>query len=73
MKKPRSGVFSAAVGHHLAVNGLLDGGLRYRPIVLPDRFIDHASPAAQIVEAGLDAKSIVRVVLGAQAVTYVRL
>ncbi len=59
------GGFSAAVGHHLAVNGLLDGGLRYRPIVLPDRFIDHASPAAQIVEAGLDAKSIVRMVLGA--------
>ena len=59
------GGFSAAVGHHLAVSGLLDGGLRYRPIVLPDRFIDHASPAAQIVEAGLDAKSILRVVLGA--------
>ena len=59
------GGFSASVGHHLAMGGLLDGGLRYRPIVLPDRFIDHASPAAQIVEAGLDAKSIVRVVLGA--------
>ena len=59
------GGFSAAVGQHLAVSGLLDGGLRYRPIVLPDRFIDHASPAAQIVEAGLDAKSIVRTVLGA--------
>jgi len=33
--------------------------------VLPDRFIDHASPAAQIVDAGLDAKSIVRTVLDA--------
>jgi len=32
---------------------------------LPDRFIDHMNPAAQIVEAGLDAKSIVRAVLGA--------
>ncbi len=59
------GGFSAAVGQHLALRGLLDGGLRYRPIVLPDRFIDHASPAAQIVEAGLDAKSIMRVVLDA--------
>jgi 1-deoxy-D-xylulose-5-phosphate synthase len=59
------GGFSAQVGHHLAINGLLDGGVRFRPMVLPDRFIDHASPAAQIVEAGLDAKAIVRTVLGA--------
>ena len=59
------GGFSAAVAQHSALTGLLDGGLRYRPIVLPDRFIDHASPAAQIVEAGLDAKSITRVVLNA--------
>jgi 1-deoxy-D-xylulose-5-phosphate synthase len=59
------GGFSAQVGHHLATNGLLDGGMRYRPMVLPDRFIDHASPAAQMVEAGLDAKSIVRTVLSA--------
>jgi 1-deoxy-D-xylulose-5-phosphate synthase len=29
--------------------------------VLPDRFIDHNTPAAQIVEAGLTAKDIVRV------------
>jgi 1-deoxy-D-xylulose-5-phosphate synthase len=60
-----AGGFSAAVAQHLAMSGLLDGGLRFRPIVLPDRFIDHMSPAAQIVEAGLDAKSIVRTVLGA--------
>ncbi len=59
------GGFSSFVGHHLASGGFLDGGLRFRPIVLPDRFIDHMSPAAQIVEAGLDAKSIVRTVLGA--------
>jgi 1-deoxy-D-xylulose-5-phosphate synthase len=59
------GGFSALVMQHLALAGLLDGGLRYRPIVLPDRFIDHMSPAAQIVEAGLDAKSIVKTVLGA--------
>ncbi len=59
------GGFSAQVGHHLATNGLLDNGLRYRPMVLPDRFIDHASPAAQLAEAGLDAKAIVATVLGA--------
>ena len=59
------GGFSAQVFQHLSNAGLLDGGLRYRAITLPDRFIDHASPAAQIVEAGLDAKAIVRTVLGA--------
>ena len=59
------GGFSAQVGHHLATNGLLDNGLRYRPMVLPDRFIDHASPAAQLAEAGLDARAIVATVLGA--------
>ena len=59
------GGFSAQVGHHLATSGLLDNGLRYRPMVLPDRFIDHASPASQLAEAGLDAKAIVATVLGA--------
>ncbi len=59
------GGFSAQIGHHLATNGLLDNGLRYRPMVLPDRFIDHASPAAQLAEAGLDARAIVTTVLGA--------
>jgi 1-deoxy-D-xylulose-5-phosphate synthase len=59
------GGFSAQVGHYLAVNGLLDQGVRWRPMVLPDRFIDHATPAGQIVDAGLDAKSIVQTVLGA--------
>ncbi len=59
------GGFSAQVGQHLAANGLLDHGLRYRPMVLPDRFIDHASPAAQLAEAGLDSRAIVATVLGA--------
>ena len=59
------GGFSAQVGYHLATSGLLDNGLRYRPMVLPDRFIDHASPASQLAEAGLDAKAIVATVLGA--------
>jgi 1-deoxy-D-xylulose-5-phosphate synthase len=49
----------------LATSGLLDSGLRFRPLTLPDRFIDHMSPAAQIVEAALDAKAIVKTVLGA--------
>jgi 1-deoxy-D-xylulose-5-phosphate synthase len=59
------GGFSALVTQHLATHGFLDGGLRLRPMVLPDRFIDHMGPAAQIAEAGLDSKAIVRTVLGA--------
>ena len=59
------GGFGAAVMQHLAWARLLDGGLKIRPMVLPDRFIDHDSPAKKIVEAGLDAKSIVAVVTGA--------
>jgi 1-deoxy-D-xylulose-5-phosphate synthase len=32
-------------------------------MVLPDRFIDHAAPARQYAEAGLDAPHIVATVL----------
>jgi 1-deoxy-D-xylulose-5-phosphate synthase len=59
------GGFSAQVGHHLATSGLLDEAVRWRPMVLPDRFIDHATPSGQIADAGLDARSIVQTVLGA--------
>jgi 1-deoxy-D-xylulose-5-phosphate synthase len=59
------GGFAAAVVQHLAWTGLLETGLRFRPMTLPDRFIDHMSPAAQMVEAGLDTKSIVKAALGA--------
>jgi len=52
------GGFSAAVMQHLAWKGLLEGGLRLRPMVLPDRFLDHDSPARQLAEAGLTAKDI---------------
>jgi 1-deoxy-D-xylulose-5-phosphate synthase len=53
------GGFAAQVLHTLADNGVLDGGLRVRPMVLPDVFIDQDSPAAMYATAGLDAKAIV--------------
>ena len=59
------GGFGSAVMQHLAWAGLLDGGLKIRPMVLPDRFIDHNTPAAQLIEAGLTAKDIVRTVVDA--------
>jgi len=67
VEEASAGGFGAAVMHHLAWKGLLDHGLRVRPVTLPDRFIDHAAPAVQIAEAGLDAKSITRVALAALA------
>jgi 1-deoxy-D-xylulose-5-phosphate synthase len=44
----------------LADNGMLDGGLRMRSLVLPDMFQDHDSPAAMYAQAGLDSKGIVK-------------
>ncbi len=51
--------------HHLAWKGLLDRGLKVRPMVLPDRFIDHDSQAKQLAAAGLTAKDIVAAALDA--------
>ncbi|MBN9508483.1 MAG: 1-deoxy-D-xylulose-5-phosphate synthase [Alphaproteobacteria bacterium] len=57
------GGFGSAVLQHLAWRGLLDGGVKVRPMVLPDRFLDHDSPARQVAAAGLDAGAIVQAVL----------
>jgi 1-deoxy-D-xylulose-5-phosphate synthase len=53
------GGFAAQVLHALADNGVLDGGIKFRPMVLPDIFIDQDSPAAMYGKAGLDSKGIV--------------
>jgi 1-deoxy-D-xylulose-5-phosphate synthase len=37
-------------------------------MTLPDRFIDHAAPAVQLAEAGLDARAIVKTALAALSV-----
>ena len=52
------GGFASHVLHHLAHAGLLDQGLKVRPLVLPDKFIDHDSPVKQYDEAGLNARQI---------------
>ncbi|ARW47937.1 1-deoxy-D-xylulose-5-phosphate synthase [Acetobacter sp. AC2005] len=58
------GGFGSLVGHHLARTGLLDN-VRFRPLTLPDRFIDHNTQAAQYAEAGLSAPHIVGTALSA--------
>ncbi len=60
-----TGGFATLVLHHLAWKGLLDGALRVRPMTLPDIFIDHESPARQMIEAKLTAKDIVATVVQA--------
>ncbi len=59
------GGFGAFVLHHLAHAGLLDNGLKIRPMVLPDRFQEHDKPEKQYEEAGLNAKHIVAQALSA--------
>eukprot|EP00262_Sarcandra_glabra_P012414 TRINITY_DN3193_c1_g6_i1.p1 TRINITY_DN3193_c1_g6~~TRINITY_DN3193_c1_g6_i1.p1 ORF type:complete len:738 (+),score=133.58 TRINITY_DN3193_c1_g6_i1:27-2216(+) len=57
------GGFGSHVSHFLALNGLLDGNLKWRAMMLPDRYIDHGNPKDQIEEAGLSAKHIAATVL----------
>ena len=57
------GGFSSQVLHFLALEGLLDGGLKVRPMTLPDIFIDHASSDEQYKIAQLDSASIIDVVI----------
>ena len=59
------GGFASQVMHHLAHRGLLDRGLKFRPMVLPDRFIDHDQPERQYDDARLNARHIVETALAA--------
>jgi 1-deoxy-D-xylulose-5-phosphate synthase len=53
------GGFAAHVMQFLACDGALDGGkLTFRPMTLPDRWIEHGTQAAQLEEAGLTAGHI---------------
>ncbi|MCE2749031.1 MAG: 1-deoxy-D-xylulose-5-phosphate synthase [Rhodobacter sp.] len=61
------GGFGAMVLHYLANSGQLDGGVSLRTMTLPDRFIDHAAPAAMYRDAGLTGADICRVVQDAHA------
>jgi 1-deoxy-D-xylulose-5-phosphate synthase len=59
------GGFAAHVMQFLALEGILDNGVKIRPMTLPDRFIDQDSPEKMYEIAGLDAKSIVAAALNA--------
>lgn len=59
------GGFGSHVVHHLANAGLLDHGLKVRPMVLPDVFLGHDTPYKQYEAAGLNAHHIVAQALAA--------
>ena len=60
-----AGGFAAQVLQYLATNGLLDGGLKIRPLVLPDTWMEQAKPETMYEKAGLDKAGIVRTVFAA--------
>jgi 1-deoxy-D-xylulose-5-phosphate synthase len=61
------GGFASQVLNLLATKGMLDKGLRVRPMMLPDVFMRHAEPEQQYAEAGLKTKDIVATALTAFA------
>ncbi|MBU0585041.1 MAG: 1-deoxy-D-xylulose-5-phosphate synthase [Alphaproteobacteria bacterium] len=59
------GGFTTQVLHFLAREGLLESGLKVRPLGLPDIFMEHAKPEKMYADAGLDSAGIVRTVFSA--------
>ncbi|MDE0391337.1 MAG: 1-deoxy-D-xylulose-5-phosphate synthase [Rhodospirillales bacterium] len=59
------GGFGAHVMQFLAMAGYLDAGLKIRPMLLPDRFVAHGTPAGMYEDAGLTASNIVDMALSA--------
>jgi len=59
------GGFAAQVMQFLAREGAFDAGLKIRPMILPDVFIDQDRPEKQYDQAGLGAPDIVATALAA--------
>ena len=69
------GGFASHVLQLLATRGVLDAGLKVRPLCLPDIFIEHDKPERMYAQAGLDAEGIMKTVfqaLGQDAAAGVR-
>ena len=59
------GGFGSQVVQLLASEGLLDNGLKFRSLVLPDLWMDQAKPEVMYAKAGLDAAGITQTVFRA--------
>ena len=66
------GGFGSHVAQLLAEEAIFDSGLKFRSMVLPDTFIDHASPEDMYREAKLSAKDIQEKVLETLAVSTLK-
>jgi 1-deoxy-D-xylulose-5-phosphate synthase len=67
LEQGASGGFGAQVLHYLAASGGLDRGRLVRTLMLPDRFIDQASPPEMYAEAGMRAADIAATLRGLSA------
>ena len=65
------GGFGSHVAQLLSDEGVFDRGLKFRSMVLPDTFIDQASPERMYEIAGMDAAQIEEKVLAALGVAVV--
>ncbi|MCF1708321.1 1-deoxy-D-xylulose-5-phosphate synthase [Tabrizicola sp. J26] len=65
------GGFASHVAQLLAEEGVFDKGLKFRSMVLPDTFIDQASPEAMYATAGMNAPQIEAKVLETLGVAVV--
>ncbi len=65
------GGFGSHVAQLLADAGVFDRGLKYRSMVLPDIFIDQASPADMYAVAGMNAEHIEAKVLNVLGITSI--
>ena len=52
------GGFGSHVMHFLTEKGLIDRGIKFRSMILPDYFLDQDTPENMYLKAGLDSKSI---------------
>ena len=59
------GGFGSQVSQYLATQGLFDNGLKFRSMIMPDRFLDQDKPQRQVEIAGLSNADIVVTVMAA--------
>jgi len=65
------GGFGSHVSQLLAEEGVFDRGFKYRSMVLPDTFIDHANPSDMYAAAGLNADDIETKVLNVLGIAQI--
>ncbi|WP_380055021.1 1-deoxy-D-xylulose-5-phosphate synthase [Falsihalocynthiibacter sp. SS001] len=65
------GGFGSHVAQLLADEGVFDNGLKFRSMVLPDTFIDHASPEDMYADAAMNSEHIEAKILDVLGVTRI--